>query len=500
MAAYFDGMSASQIEKLIGFQAAMWRQSAGWQKTIDFRNYYAGDQPSMLSERQEDYLGDILTHSEHAVCFNVCALVIDTLRRRLKVEGFLAGSNESNALSELAWQWWQAGNMDVERSTVHLNALRDGKGYLIVDWDDQDQRPVWKANLLYDGETGVTFHRDGETGKPIMAIKYWKVSDPLSDDFAQLRRTVYLPDRLMRYEMNKGGEWQPLDERKGKSLEWWTDTLQPGGKPLGLPVIEFRNPGGMSELKNVIGLQNTINKFLLDLLAAGDNTGFQILALLYPGPMGPTVPDDEGEDDSGHSDELRIAPGRAIELYDGADIKAIAAGDISQLIDGLTTLVSFVSASSGTPHYYLRPTGGGEVPSGEALKQLESALVARAQERFLVFGASWVEAVRVAARLWVAMGGRDADPEAPLEVSWGDPQIKNELYQAQVATAEAAIGIPNEVLWSKRLDYSPEEVANMRVMNQAAEAEKIANVIGALGRNGTEQGTSGNGRSGAANA
>ena len=28
-----------------------------------------------------------------------------------------------------------------------------------------------------------------------------------------------------------------------------------------------------------------------------------------------------------------------------------------------------------TPQYYLRPQGGGDVPSGESLKQLESGLV-----------------------------------------------------------------------------------------------------------------------------
>lgn len=500
MAAYFDGMSAAAIEKIISLQAAAWRAAESWQKTRDYRDYYAGDQPSMLSDRQEEYLGKILTEAEHAVCFNLCSVVVDVLRERLKVEGFQGVDENDTALSELVWAWWQAADMDAEQNTVHRAALRDGRAYLIVDWDEDNAQPTWKTNTLYDGDTGVTYHRDGETGKPALAIKYWKVSDPLSTEYAKARRTVYLPDRVMRYEMGKGGEWVLLDPSKGKPIEWWTDTLAEGGRPLGLPVIEFANPGNVSEIAQIIGLQNALNKTLLDLLAAADATGFQMLAISYKGPLESAPTDDEGDDDSAHTDELRIAPGRAIELGDEAKVTALPAGDLGQLISALDTVVGFVAASTRTPQYYLSPWTGGEVPSGEALKQLENALVARAKERFTVFGGSWVAALRVGARLWAAMGNSGADVEAPLEASWADPNVKNELYMAQVAEAEQRLGIPQEVLWSKRLDYSPAEVADMRAQNQAQEAEKIANVIGALNRNGTEQGTNGNGRNGAADA
>lgn len=486
MAAYFDGMSAAAIERIISLQAAAWRQAETWQKTRDYRNYYAGDQPSMLSERQEEFLGDILTTANHPVVFNLCGVVIDVLRERLKVEGITGNDAEANDLSELAWQWWQNADMDAEQNKVHTYALRDRRAYLIVDWDSEKAQPTWKANALYDGDTGVTFHTDAETGKPLLAIKYWRVSDPLSDDWAKARRTVYLPDRIMRYEQGKAGEWQPLDPSKGKPLEWWTDTFTEGGRPLGLAVTEFRNPNDTSELASVIGLQNALNKTLLDLLAAADMTGFQMLAISYKGPLESAPTDDEGDTDEAHTDELRIAPGRAIELGDDAKVTAIPAGDLGSLVDTISTIVSFVAASTRTPHYYLRPPQGADIPSGEALKQLENALVARAKERFTVFGGSWVEALRVGARLWAAMGNRGADVEQPLEISWADPQVKNELYQADVATREQGLGVPQEVLWAKRLDYSPGEIANMRAMSQAAEAEKIATVIGALNRSGNE--------------
>jgi hypothetical protein len=125
MAAYFDGMSAAAIEKLIGLQASAFRLQEQFNKLKDFRAYYAGAQPSMLSERQEEFLGTILTGSLHPVVFNLCAVVIDVLRERLKVEGFHgAAADRASPLAELVWQWWQAANMDVEQNDVYRRALR----------------------------------------------------------------------------------------------------------------------------------------------------------------------------------------------------------------------------------------------------------------------------------------------------------------------------------------------------------------------------------------
>ena len=76
MAYYFDGLPATYIEKIIALQAQAARNIDAWDKIRDYRNYYAGIQPTLLSERQEEYLGDILTGVEHPVVFNLCNLMI----------------------------------------------------------------------------------------------------------------------------------------------------------------------------------------------------------------------------------------------------------------------------------------------------------------------------------------------------------------------------------------------------------------------------------------
>ena len=124
---------------------------------------------------------------------------MDVLRERLAVSGFTADDPAGEALAEQAWQWWDDGGMDAESITVHRRALRDGAGYLIVDWDEVNKRPRWKANSRYDGDTGVTFHRDNND-VPFMAVKYWRRDDILAPDYGELRRTIYLADRILCYK------------------------------------------------------------------------------------------------------------------------------------------------------------------------------------------------------------------------------------------------------------------------------------------------------------
>lgn len=70
------------------------------------------------------------------------------------------------------------------------------------------------------------------------------------------------------------------------------------------------------------------------------------------------------------NDEFRLSPGRAIEV-DNATVHRLEASNLQPMIDTMWTIVQAVRGVSRTPGYYLRPVGGGDVPSGEALKQLE---------------------------------------------------------------------------------------------------------------------------------
>jgi hypothetical protein len=233
-------------------------------------------------------------------------------------------------------------------------------------------------------------------------------------------------------------------------------------------VVEFANPGG-SEIAQVIGLQNAVNKSWLDLMAAADASGFPVLALEYP-QGAPVVADD---DPDSALDDLRIAPGRAIEVS-GGSAKRIDAANLQPMIDTVWALVAAIAGVTRTPQYYLRPQGGSDVPSGESLKQLESGLVGRALKRQNVFGQSWADVVTLALRVNETFGaGLSMDTTASVTTKWQDAETRNELSMAQVAEAHKRLGVPDEQIWML-LGYTPEEIAQFRDVQRANDAAKVA--------------------------
>lgn len=471
------------LERYIALLGEADKLETRWQATRDYRAYYAGDQETYLTPRQREYLGPLITEADHGCGFNVCKPVVDTLRERCKLRGYTGSDAAGKALAAKLADWLERAHMDAQQITVHRRALRDGVGYVVVGWDAEDKRPTWTPNRAYDGDVGVTYHSDPETGAPVLACKYWRVSDPLSEQHRQRRRTVYLPDRILRFKEDAAGQygWTPLEPREGLAVQWWTDTMQEGGQPLGVACIEFPNPGHVSELADIMGPQNALNKTYLDLQAAADATGFQIITISYPGPAGAAPVDDEDATD----DDLSIAPGRALELFDGATAGTLPPGDLAQLIQTLHTNVAVVAAISRTPQYYLWPYGGSDVPSGEALKQLESALEARATERTKLWGPAWVTAARIGARLYRAMGYTDVEPEAGLHAEWDAVSVRNEFIQGQVAEIHQRLGIPQEVLWVRQLGYSQEDAEQFKALLLEAQRAQVATTAQAL-REGRE--------------
>jgi hypothetical protein len=501
-----NGASAQTVERFISYQAEAARLAEAWDKLRDFRDYYAGTHPVFLTERQKEFLGPILTDADsYAFAFNLCKVVIDTLGERLKLEGFTGQDAAGEALAEKIADWWERGGCDAKEDKAHMHALRDTHSYNVVRWVKGENFPTYEPELAFDGNTGVTVHKniDNEID---LAVRYWRVDDITSDKHLQWRRNIYMDGKIIHQKEDAGGPygWGPIDADEGPAVEYWTDNLTATGRSMGIPVIELENADEQSEIQQLIGPQNGLNKFVLDLLAAGDTTGFQMLALQYregvfPEAMPADSTEDTHETDDATKQALRMGPGRAIELWDGTTIQAIPAGDLGQLIESIRFVVNLISGVSRTPQYYLMPIGGSDVPSGEALKQLESGLVSRANKRTTIFGGAWVKTARQMARLYRAMGNTDVDAEAPLKANWASTEIRYELYNAQVAEAEQRLGVPQEALWELRLGYGPDDVKRFKQLAAKEQQRRLSMVLGGLNGSVTEE-VGGNGSGGAANS
>jgi hypothetical protein len=485
-------LGAQQLESFIHMQSIVARQKDAADRILALRDYYDGEHPVLLTERQQQYLGDLLSDQEFTFAHNIVRSVIDTLRERLAVTGIgIEGTSEEDTntpeaiVSRAMWEWWTKSRLDSGQIRLYRRALRDGKAYVLVDFDNEKQRPRFTSHHVDAGdrEPGIMLYRDpSDLDTVLMAIRHFVPDNPINPaEVGRERKTIYLPDQVRKYVMGKGGQWEPYMEPGDTS--WPLPWVDRRGRPLGVLAIEFENPGG-SEVEQIIGLQNALNKTWLDLIAAADTSGFPIPWVAYE----EDIPlDTQSDADGVGTDEIRLSPGRLLEVVK-AKVGRLEAADLMPIIAVIDRIEQAISGVSRTPSYYLKPVGGSDVPSGEALKQLESGLVRRAEERQLVFGQAWQDVFALAYRVNQAYGPSLPELEEPsISVTWADANVRNELAEAQTAEAHQRLGVPQATLW-REIGYTPEEIDEFKRSQLADTNAKVAGIAAMLRTDQSRQG------------
>jgi hypothetical protein len=480
-------LSTPDLEKWIHIQATLARQEEAAKHLQLLRDYYDGEQPTMLTARQQEYLGPLLTDSERKFAHNIVKPVVDLINDRLSINGFTVNGQDAGdqktaeeddpaaQTAALFWQWWKDWRMDAQQDRLYKRTLRDGYSYVMVDYDAENERPRATLHKLDDGTEGIVYHRDpSDVNRVLFATRYFWDFDPLNPATPGTeRKTVYLPHEIRKYKRGNGN-WEAVMDEEDK--EWPIPWRDRNGKPLGVTVFEFQDPDE-GVVDDLISLQNGLNKSWLDLFAAADNAGFPILASEYERQQNPQVgPDDTDLDDD---DEMIIAPGRMLEIF-GGHIKRIEGANLEHLINVIWTVVSAVALVSRMPQHEFKPIGTTQFPSGEALTQAETGLVSKAEKRFLMYGQAWVDVMMMARRLEDTFGKRLPELK-PINVAtkWRDANTRMRKVEAEVAGMHKALGVPDDAVWAQA-GYSPEQIAHFREEERRNQATKIATIAGAL--------------------
>lgn len=451
-----------------------------WVRTL--RDYADGDQTVYLTDRQKEFIGLNSKKADYLFQHNLCGLAIATVVERLEVASFAPVGDAAEALALKAGEWWERNRMDAEQDELYEAACRDGVGYIILDRGTGDG-PVWAVNERYDGKQGVKIHYDASTNESAFASKKWQTYDPVDvKQTGRTRVTLYFPDRVEKYinwqkgQLYHDAEGHVLEDDGDEELQkqgwsmvrdsvdepWpipWTDKV---GKPLGLAVIPFKNPGG-SEIGDLISLQDLLNKSDLDLIAGADASGFRILwasgvATVY--------------DSDGNPTDTDISPGRIIKFDDAAShLGAVEPADLTRMIATCKYWVESVAAISRTPHYLLSATGADQ-PSGESLRWQETGLVNKCARKHKVFGNAWENVIYLSAKLDALTTGEQA-PTERLQAEWKAVATEDEARKWEIAAAKQGAGIPAEQTWAEA-GYSAEEIEQIKKLRAEEDAGKMA--------------------------
>lgn len=423
------------------------------------RDYYEGKHDVPLTERQRAYLGFVQGQEFSA---NFCRVVVTAVVERLLVSGF---DCDEEAVADWLWNAWELARMPALQRRIYERAVSEGEAFVIVDWDTEKGRPRLIAHPRYTdpslGGTGFgcwAVYPDNDPDQEMLyACKRWTETYRDDKGRSQERRrlTVYYPDRVEKYALQTNGDWSRYSDEEDAGL-WPLPWLDQAGKPLGIPVIHFRNPGLRAEHKDAIPLQMAANKTLLAALASADTGGFRILVARG---FHPTTDNRQAKDDG--SNLLRIAPGMWIGNVpkDGA-VDAIDPEDPTGILAVFDAVALTIARVTDTPASRFQLSRA--IAAEGTLKQMNEPLISKCRMRTVLFGDAWKDVMRLAMTLANFYTGAGLNVEASFDLTWESIEPRDEKEELEaLGVKRTQLLVPVEKLWAEA-GYTQEEIDKMK--------------------------------------
>lgn len=462
------------------------------------RAYAEGDQSNMVTTEQAELLGEAYTRDYHPQV-NICSTILKVESTRLNVlgqevdlppdtpdpDGILIAT-----LKNFMDATWNLSHMDLLSDAMHYGSLRDGDGYIIVDWDHKHSAPRLYYNQAYDGQEGchVCYSEPTNPDSAIYAFKVWETFSYYAGIQAVVKRlTIYWHNRAEDFVQSpRNKQWEPyVIEGDGEykasgvivtlqspfdmlktytaAVQWNTVDGTPTGEPLGIPVFHYPHEGmgmatGVSAIHDVApALQDDINVAHINVLMASQLTGGGIYTMtggIPPANTGVT---------SGGSVSLKMSPGAIIwNSSPTAAFGRLEAGDITQLIEVKNDLIKNAATITSTPLTFFNITG--QLPAEGTLQSLQDSLVAKVKRDQKAIGTVYAAAAKYALILEWAYGDLDQTlidlatlNDLEIYTLWESPEPQGKGITIDEALKKQQLGIPDWQLWLE-LGYSTDDI------------------------------------------
>lgn len=436
------------------------------------RDYYEGKHRLVFAD--ERFLTIFGTRFS-AIRDNLCPAVVDAVADRLKVTGFATSAatqenvtdggttrtRNDDPLAEHAWQIWKRNRMPVRAREVHRESLITGDGYAIVWPDKAGRAAIWP----HAADEMVVRYSEQVPGELDFAVRIWS-----SQDGTQ-RANVFYPDHVERYKSRQARSWI----EKGAAAVGLYDTLPQLGdvpNPYGrVPVFHFPNrrlwQPGVSELDDVIPLQDALNKAVCDLIVSMEFSAFR--------QRWATGIELEIDDD-GKVKAPPFVPG-IDKVYASEDPNSrfgdFAETDLEQFLKVQEDLRAEIARVSGTPLHYLFITRG-DFPSGEAMKSAEARFTSKLEDQQDTKGDGWENAIAFALRI----EDENVPDDLDIDAIWDEASPRSESERLDGASKKRALGV-SETQVLRELGYSDKRIEEMQA-ERAGAADPAGEELGLM--------------------
>lgn len=452
------------------------------------RDYYDGiHRLAFATEKFRETFGRLFS----AFAENMCPGVVDAFSDRLEIKEFESSEKTTSSmdipnplpgvpprtrvdikddLATTAMDLWERCHMNEKAPAVHQEALTMGDGYVIV-WPDKDMNAeIWAQ----DSENIVVDYDPEYEGKIRRAAKLWQVDD------GRYRLNLYFPDRIEKY-VTRGKKVVRPTFTDWKQFEPIATDEGPATvpNPYGVvPVFHFSNRAvhkpGISELKDVIPLQDGLNKSVADMLVTMEYAAFKqrwVIGMEIEIDPATGQPVDQMLRSAGIDRMMAIPdPDAKVGQFD--------ATDLSQFLKVQEKFWKSVSRTTGIPLHYFFIDDNGPFPTREAMPSAEGRFHRKIERKQVAFGTIWEKVVKFA--LYID-GNLTADQfsspkeenEVTFEVVWEPASPPSQTEIADTAVKKKAVGVsPSQIL--KELGYDNDLIDNM--LNEL-QSQQLANTI-----------------------
>jgi len=418
------------------------------------RQYHDGFQHTELPLRLRMFIKS--ANLGHTFALNACRSVISAVTERLSVIGF---DSADQGLIEWAEQVWDVNRLAAIQDDIYEMSLRDGEAFVIIGWNEIEQTVRITAHPRFvdvgvggDGYGCIAHYVQNDPNQGLdYAEKLW--SEEIGGELIR-RRNVYRADRIEKYRMDDHGEWVAFQDPRDPA--WPLPWVDATGKPLGIAVIPFVNKGLRCEAWDAIPIQDAINKELIDLLVAADQTAFRVYVALG------FVPTTDGQPPKpDRSNWQTVEPGQIVATTQSASeasFQAIQGEDLTPLQNLVHQLIMWLAMVTETP--ITRFTTTKLVASDETLKEQENPLLSRVRVRQVLYGTAWVQCFQLSRKLNNLWGASFLNINSPFQVLWREAQIRGETEKLDNLIRKQSLGVPRTQLW-KEAGYSQDIINQM---------------------------------------
>jgi hypothetical protein len=391
-------------------------------------------------------------------------LIVSAVEERTEIQGIRFGDSQQS--DDDVWAILQENGIDAESSALHDSVFTTGRGYALV-WGDGSRDPKPKITLEH-ASLCVVEYEPGSRRQRRGALRRWR-------DGKRWCANLYRPEALYKFFVE-------ADELPQEATDWKRREDDADG--LGweipnefgeVPVVEFAvnrslRPApfgsGVGEFATNLRHIDRINYKVFSGLVALTWSGFPLRYVIGDPIL--YEKDSDGKDDKTKPVPPFKSLASSVAQFANPDAKV---GQLPEAtIDNYSPEmdIKHLAALTKTPAHYLL----GEMVnlSADAIRAAEAGLISKVRRHHRSLGESWEDVARLALKV---KDPTDARVDQEAEIIWRDPESRSLAERADAATKLASIDMPWQVIASKVMGMTPQEI-------RRATAERGSDVLSSL--------------------